>query len=163
MISEEVSSTRTKRLRWELPISSGAWKHLVDTKNVERMYTNTQVESILSSVLCHVLVARNTRRLQSLGRYILLLPTNEMYTERKFLNSLSLHTHIVDTDLGVWNSPTKPWLGVGFVLNLPVASCRPWTNTLNHELNAGVEFIQLSSRSVSVNTEMEHYSINTKK
>lgn len=46
------------------PISSSTGKHLVDTQDVEGVHPDPQVESILSSVLDHVLVGSNTGCLQ---------------------------------------------------------------------------------------------------
>ena len=48
------------------PISSSTGKHLVDPQNMEGVHANPQMESVLASMLNHVLVGSNTCCLQSL-------------------------------------------------------------------------------------------------
>jgi len=48
------------------PISPGTRKHLVDTEHMEWVNPDPEVEGILSCMLGHVLVARNTGSLKSL-------------------------------------------------------------------------------------------------
>ncbi|MDG2861147.1 hypothetical protein P7M27_26230, partial [Vibrio parahaemolyticus] len=90
------------------PISTSTRKHLVDPKNMEWVHPDSQVESILSSKFGHVLVASNASSFQGLTRNVFLLPTNQMDTERKFINTLLLHTNIVNPDLGIRNTTAKP-------------------------------------------------------
>ncbi|KAI5398973.1 hypothetical protein KIW84_064369, partial [Lathyrus oleraceus] len=59
-LSKSTSHTSLK------PISSSTGKHLVNPKNMEWVNPDSQVESILSSKLCHVLVASNTSSFKSL-------------------------------------------------------------------------------------------------
>jgi len=102
------------------PISSGTWKHLVDPKNMERVHSDPQVESILSSKLCHVLVASNAGSFQCLTRHIFLLPTYQMDTERKLIYTFLLHADIINSDLGIRNTTTETGLGVWLVFNLSI-------------------------------------------
>ena len=88
-------------------IRARAREHLVDAQHVERVHTHTQVESVLTRVLGHVLVARNTRSLQGLARHILLLPRHQMHTEWELVHALLLHAHVIDTDLGVRHTPAE--------------------------------------------------------
>lgn len=48
-----------------LPISSSAGQHFVDTDDVEGMQAHTDVETILTAGLHHVLVSTDTGSLQS--------------------------------------------------------------------------------------------------
>jgi len=121
-LAESASHTRLE------PISPGAREHLVDTEHMEGMHTDTQMERILSCVLGHVLVAGNAGRLESLTGDILLFPRHQVHTEGEFIDSLLLHAHIVNADLRVRDTPAKPRLRVGLVLNLPVASGRTATH-----------------------------------
>merc|ERR1719231_1653548 len=49
-------------------IGAGAREHLVDAQHVPRVHADAQVERVLAAVLDHVLVARDARRLERLGR-----------------------------------------------------------------------------------------------
>jgi len=78
----------------------------------------------LSSEFRHVLVASNPGSLQRLTQDILLLPTNQMHTERKLINTFLLHANIINPDLGIRNTVAKPRFLVWFVFNLSATSCR---------------------------------------
>lgn len=93
-------------------ISSSTWKHLVDTQDMERVHSHPKMESILASILCHVLVACNASSLKRLTWHILLLPTYKVNTEWKFINSLFLHTHIINPDLGIRHTTAVMWFWV---------------------------------------------------
>ena len=54
------------------PIRPGTREHLVDTQHVEGVHAHAQVERVLARRLGHVLVARDARRLERLGRHVLL-------------------------------------------------------------------------------------------
>lgn len=88
------------------------------------MHPDTQVERVLAGCLGHVLIARNTSRLKSLGRHVLLLPRHEVHAVGELLNALPLHADIVDADLGVGDTAAVAGLGVRLVLDLPVAEKR---------------------------------------
>jgi hypothetical protein len=52
----------------DIPISTGAGQHLVDTKDMERVYANSQVERVFASSLCDILVGADTGSLKRLAR-----------------------------------------------------------------------------------------------
>lgn len=60
-------------MRINLPIGTGTRKHLVNTKNVEGVDTNTNVEGLTSTSLGEVLVGTDTGRLKRLGGDLLKL------------------------------------------------------------------------------------------
>ena len=100
-------------------VSTGAGKHLVDTDDVVRVNTDTQVERILTGRLGHVLVSTDTRGLQSLGRDLLVLVTDQVHTEWEFVYRCLLTTQIVDTDLWVWHTTVVPGLGLKERVSMP--------------------------------------------
>mmetsp|Transcript_4923 Transcript_4923/g.8534 ORF Transcript_4923/g.8534 Transcript_4923/m.8534 type:complete len:233 (-) Transcript_4923:111-809(-) len=110
------------------PISSSARKHLVDTQHVEGVHADAQMEGLLSGVLGHELVARNTGCLHSLGGHLLLLPGHKMHAGGESLHGVPLHTHIVNADLGIGHSTAVPGFGVRLVLDLAVATSRTATH-----------------------------------
>jgi hypothetical protein len=107
------------------PISPSTRKHLVDTKHMERVNPDPQVEGILSCRLGHVLVASDTCSLKSLTGYILLLPRDKVNTVGELINALLLHSDIIDPDLGVRYTTAVPGFGIWLVLDLAIAPCRP--------------------------------------
>jgi hypothetical protein len=106
------------------PISPSARKHLVDTEHMEGVNPDPEVKGILSCRLGHVLVACDTGSLKSLTGDILLLPRDEVHTIGELINSLPLHSNIIDPDLGVRNSTAVPGLGIWLVLDLAIAPRR---------------------------------------
>jgi len=90
------------------PISPSTRKHLVDTEHMEGVNPDPEVEGILSCRLGHVFVARDTGSLKSLTRDILLFPRDKVHTVGELINSLLLHSNIIDPDLGVRNTTTIP-------------------------------------------------------
>lgn len=91
---------------------------------MERVNPDPEVEGILSCRLGHVLVASDTGSLKSLTGDILLLPRDKVHTVRELINSLPLHSNIIDPDLGVRYTAAVPRLGVRLVLDLAVAPRR---------------------------------------
>jgi len=106
------------------PISSSTRKHLVNPENMERMNPNPQMKSIFSSRLHHVLVASNTGSFKCFTWHILLLPWHQMDTEWKLINTLPLHTNIVDPDFWIWHTTTVARLWVWLTLDLTVTPRR---------------------------------------
>jgi hypothetical protein len=51
-----------------IPISTGARKHLVDAENVERVGTDPHVESLLTNIDGQVLVSTDTRGFKALEK-----------------------------------------------------------------------------------------------
>jgi hypothetical protein len=52
----------------DIPISTCTGQHLVDTKDVERVYADSQVERVFASSLCDILVGADTGCLERLAR-----------------------------------------------------------------------------------------------
>nr|GLL30873.1 hypothetical protein E3P99_02043 [Ipomoea trifida] len=108
------TSTRTLRLAESpshaslKPISSSTRQHLVYTQNMEGVDPDPQVESVLSSELCHVFVASNTSSFKCLTCHILLLPTNQVHTEGELIYPLFLHSNIIDPDLRIRHTTAVP-------------------------------------------------------
>ena len=104
------------------PIGSGARKHLVDSEDMEGVNPNPQVEGILAGELGHVLVAGNSRRLESLAGNVFLLPGDEVDAEGELVDALLLHADVIDSDLRVGHTAAEAGFRVGLVLDLAVAS-----------------------------------------
>jgi len=102
------------------PISSTTWKHLVDTQDMEWMNPDSQIESILSSI-----VASNTCCLKSLTGDIL-LPGHQVRPEWELINSLPLHANIINPDLRVRHTAAVMWLWAWLIFYLTVTSCRSY-------------------------------------
>lgn len=79
------------------------------------------MEGVLAGELGHVLVAGDTRGLESLAGDVFLLPRDEVDAEGELVDPLLLHPDVVDSDLGVGHTAAEAGLGVGLVLDLAVA------------------------------------------
>lgn len=93
-------------------VRTSARKHLVDTDDVVRVATNTEVERVLTRHLHHVLVGADTRSLKSFRRDLLVLITHQVDTEREFVHRSLLTTEVVDADLRVRHTTVVPRLGL---------------------------------------------------
>ena len=82
-----------------LPISTGAGQHLVDTDDVEGVDTDTQMERVLSGGLGYVLVGANTCGFQSLTRELLVLIGNKVAAEGELVYGRTLAAEIENADL----------------------------------------------------------------
>ena len=91
---------------------------------MERMNPNPQMERIFSGGFHHVLVAGDTRSLESLAGDVLLLPGDEVDAEGELVDSFLLHADVVDADLGVGDTTAVAGFRVGFPLDLTVTSRR---------------------------------------
>jgi len=110
------------------PISSSARQHFVDADDVEGVNAETHVESVLAHELDHVFVGANTGGFQSFGGELFILVGNHVDAERELIDSGPLPSQIVNTDLGIGDTPAKPRLGIRFVLAVPIAPRRPATH-----------------------------------
>lgn len=93
-------------------IGTSARQHLVDTDDVVRMGTDTEMETFLSGVLDEVLVGANTGGLEGLGTQLLILVGDEVNAEREVVNVGALAAKIEDSDLGVGDTTVEPGLGI---------------------------------------------------
>jgi hypothetical protein len=82
-------------------IGTSARQHLVDTDDVVRVGTDTQVEGVLATRLDHVLVGANTGSFKSLGTQLLVLVGDEVDAERELIDTSTLAAEIEDSDLGL--------------------------------------------------------------
>jgi hypothetical protein len=105
-------------------ISSGARQHLVDSENVPRVDSASQMETFLTASLDKILVAGNTASLQSLRGDLLLLERNHVNASVELVNTGSLHTGIVYPDSGIGDTSVVSGLGVGLSAPESVASGR---------------------------------------
>jgi len=110
------------------PISSSARQHFVDADDVEGVNAETHVESVLAHELDHVFVGANTGGFQSFGGELFILVGNHVDAERELIDSGPLPSQIVNTDLGIGDTPAKPRLGIRFVLAVPIAPRRSATH-----------------------------------
>jgi len=78
-------------------IGTSARQHLVDTDDVVRVGTDTQVEGVLATRLDHVLVGANTGGFKSLGTQLLVLVGDEVDAERELIDTSALAAKIEDT------------------------------------------------------------------
>jgi len=101
-------------------ISSSTGQHLVDADDMEGVDADTHVEGVFARGLGHVLVGANTGSLEGFTGQLLILIGDKMATERELVNSRTLATKIVNTDLGVGHTTVVARLGVGFVLAVAV-------------------------------------------
>lgn len=94
-------------------IGTSARQHLVDTDDVVRVDTDTEMERLLSTDLDEVLVGANTGSLKSLGAQLLVLVGHHVDAEGEVVDIGLLASQIEDPDLGVRDTAVEPGLGVG--------------------------------------------------
>jgi hypothetical protein len=103
-------------------IGTSARQHLVDTDDVEGVSADAQVETLLSAVLDHVLVAANTGGLKSLRAQLLILVGDHVNAQREVIDVGTLATEIENANLGVGYTTVEARLGVRLVLAVAVAT-----------------------------------------
>lgn len=108
-------------------IRTSTWKHLILTDNVMRMASGTDVESVFTARLDHVLVASYTSSLKCLGWNLFLLIWYQMSYKWEEINSCLLVTAIKDTDLWVRYTTAETRPNVRLVLLVTRTLC--WTTT----------------------------------
>jgi hypothetical protein len=82
-----------------VPIRASTRQHLVDTKDVERVHTNPQVERVFASGLCYILVGANTCSLERFARELLILVGDKVTAEGEVIDRSTLSAEVKDTDL----------------------------------------------------------------
>ena len=82
-------------------IGACARQHLVDADDVEGMDAHADVEGVLAAVLDKVLVGADARRLETLGRELLILVGHQVHAEWELLALGPLAAQVEDTDLGI--------------------------------------------------------------
>jgi len=111
--TEGVSHTSLKS------IGTSARKHLVDSDNVPRVNSASEMETFLTALLDQVLVGSNTSSFHGFGRDLFLFERDEVNTEGEFFDISSLFTSIIDSDSGIGD--TSVISGLGEWLSTPVS------------------------------------------
>lgn len=83
-----------------VPIGASTRQHLVDTKDVERVHANPQVERVFASSLCYIFVGTDTRSLERFTGELLILVGDKMTAEGELIDGSTLPAEVKDTDLG---------------------------------------------------------------
>lgn len=132
------------RARNHSPIGTSAWQHLIYPQNVERVYTDTQVEGIFAGHLCDILVRTDTCGLQCFGRQLLVFVWYKVAAEREFIDRCTFSAKVKNTDLRyvrtnclvtyrdsksrtylwVWHTTIVPWLWIGLIFTIAIATSR---------------------------------------
>jgi len=60
----ETTKSMTNKIKY-IPISSSTWQHLIDTNDMERMKSHTNVELVFTAMFHHVFIGTNTSSFQS--------------------------------------------------------------------------------------------------
>jgi len=115
-LTESTSHTSLKS------ISTSARQHLVDTQDVERMSSDSQMESVLTSIVDHVLVACNTSSFKSFGGNLFLFSRKHMNTDWEFSHISSLVTDVVNSDLWIRDTTAISGLWIWLILGVSVAT-----------------------------------------
>lgn len=89
------------------PISSSTGQHFVDPNDMEGMWSDPHVESILTTVLDKILVGADTTGLQSFRWDLFPFIRNQVDTQWELINLSLLPTKIEDLDLWVWRVFTR--------------------------------------------------------
>lgn len=104
-------------------IGTSARQHLVDTDDMEGMGADTEMETLLATVLDQVLVGADTGGLESLGAQLLILVGDEVDAEREVVDVGTLAAEIEDPDLRVGDTTVEARLRVR-LRRLSVNSCQ---------------------------------------
>jgi len=105
-------------------ISTGAGKHFVNSDNVPRVDSASQMETFLTALLDQVLVGGNTGSFHGFGGDLFLFEGDEMDRVREFFNLSSLLTSIVNSDSGIGDTSVITGLGERLTTPVSVASSR---------------------------------------
>ena len=104
------------------PISASTTQHFIYPDDVERVHSNSHVESVFATVFNHVLVGTNSSGFQRLAWQLFQLIRDQMHTAWKFINSCPLASDVVDSDLGVRYTSTETRLRIGLIFTIAVAT-----------------------------------------
>jgi len=107
-------------------VCSGTRKHFVDTEDVVGVNTHSHVERILTTQLCDVFVARNTRGFKRFARDLFTFQGQKVSTEGELINVGLFLAQIVNPQFGFRHTTTITRLDVRLVLAVTIASC--WTS-----------------------------------
>lgn len=105
-------------------ISAGAGEHLVDSGDVPRVDSASQMEVLLSGELDHIFVGLDPGGLEGLGGELLLLEGEDMEASRELVPLGGLAAAVVDLNLRVRDTAVVAGLGVRLVLAVSVTARR---------------------------------------
>lgn len=104
-------------------IGTSARQHLVDTDDVVRVDTDTEVETLLTGGLDEVLVGANTGGLKGLRAQLLILVGDHVDAEREVIDGSALAAKIEDANLGVGDTTVEARLRVRLERGTWLANC----------------------------------------
>jgi len=104
-------------------ISTGAGKHFVNTDNVPRVDSTSQMETFFTTLLDQVLVGSDTASFHGFGTDLFLFKRDQMDSEGEFFNFSLLSTSIVNSDSGIGDTSVITRLGERLATPVSVASC----------------------------------------
>jgi hypothetical protein len=102
-----------------VPIGASTGQHLVDAKDVEGVNTDPQVEGVLASGFCHILVGTNTGSLKCLAGKLLILVRHKVTAEGKLVDRSTLPAEIKDTNLEGKKRVSSPAAGATLTMYVP--------------------------------------------
>jgi len=105
-------------------ISTGAGKHLVNSDNVPRVDSASQVETFLTALLDQVLVGSDTASFHSFGGDLFLFKGDEMDSVGEFFDFGLLLTSIVNSDSGIGDTSVITRFGEWLTTPVSVAFSR---------------------------------------
>jgi len=103
-------------------ISTGAGKHFVNSDNVPRVDSTSQMETFFTAFLDQVLVGSNTASFHGFGGDLFLFKGDKMNGIREFFNLSSLLAGIVNSDSGIGDTSVITRLGEWLTTPVSVAS-----------------------------------------
>lgn len=105
-------------------IGSCTRQHLVDTQDVVRVSSDSDVVSFLARMFDHVLVHSDTGSFESLGSNLLEFSGDQVNAKGKFIHVSPLGSDIINSDLGIGNTPQVSRLDIGLVLLVAITAGR---------------------------------------
>jgi len=103
-------------------ISTGAWKHLIDTDDVPGVNSYADVETFSTSSSNHVFVGSNSGGFQCLRCELFLFFGDKMDTTWEKVPLCPLLATVVETDFRVRHTTIETWLGIWLVFLVSVAT-----------------------------------------
>jgi hypothetical protein len=103
------------------PIGTSTRQHLVDSSDVVRVWSDSQVEGVLTAHLGHVLVGTDTGSLERLGTDLFVLVGDHDDVDWEVHDVRLLVTEIENSNLGIWNTSVESRFWVRLVLAISVA------------------------------------------
>ena len=135
----------------DIPISTSAGQHLVDTDDVERVDADPQMEGILTGGLGDVLVGADASSFECLARELFVFVGDEVSAEGEVIDRSTLSAQVEDPDLiltlvtsgksepsgedlGIRDTPVVSRFGIWLVLAVTVAASRTTSHLGSYSL-----------------------------